>query len=73
MLFTMPTPLDSIRSAHDTASAAYSRKFLDDLDRKPFDRELLQRFAELAGGMAQVLDIGCGPGHTQRPTFPRWG
>ena len=60
----MPTSLDSIRSAYDAASEAYSRKFLDELDRKPFDRELLQRFAELVGWGPQILDIGCGPGHT---------
>ncbi len=60
----MPTSLDSIRFAYDIASEAYSRKFLDELDRKPFDRELLQRFAELVGWGLQVLDIGCGPGHT---------
>lgn len=60
----MPNSLDSIRAAYDAASEAYSRKFLDELDRKPFDRELLQRFAELVGGGPQVLDIGCGPGHT---------
>ncbi len=60
----MQNSMDSIRSAYDTASEAYSLKFVDELDRKPFDRELLQRFAELIGEGRLVLDLGCGPGHT---------
>ena len=60
----MPYSVDSIRSAYDTASEAYARKFLDELDRKPFDRELLQCFAEFVGRGSKVLDLGCGPGHT---------
>lgn len=54
----------SIRAAYDIASAAYARKFIDELDRKPLDRELLTRFAGLIGAGRPVLDLGCGPGHT---------
>lgn len=54
----------SIRTAYDIASEAYARKFIHELDHKPLDRELLERFAALVGRGAAVLDIGCGPGHT---------
>ncbi len=54
----------SIRSAYDIASEEYSRRFINELDHKPFDRELLKRFAGLVGAAMPVLDIGCGPGHT---------
>ncbi len=64
MLFNMSSSKASIRSAYDIASAAYARKFIDELDHKPFDRELLERFAGLIGVGQPVLDIGCGPGHT---------
>jgi SAM-dependent methyltransferase len=60
----MPTSLDSIRSAYDIASEAYSRKFIDELDRKPFDCRLLYEFSRLIDAGEPVLDIGCGPGHT---------
>ncbi|MCA9077409.1 MAG: class I SAM-dependent methyltransferase [Planctomycetaceae bacterium] len=60
----MSTSAASIRSAYDTASAAYARAFLAELDHKPFDRELLKQFAESVGVGQTVLDIGCGPGHT---------
>ena len=54
----------SIRSAYDVASDAYAQKFIHELDHKPLDRELLQRFASLVGPGRPVLDLGCGPGHT---------
>ncbi|MBS0204054.1 MAG: class I SAM-dependent methyltransferase [Planctomycetes bacterium] len=60
----MSSSLASIRSAYDMASAAYARKFIDELNHKPLDRELLERFAGLIGAGQPVLDLGCGPGHT---------
>ena len=54
---------DSIRAAYDMASEAYARKFIDELDHKPRDRELLKEFALIVGLNRPVLDIGCGPGH----------
>ncbi len=55
---------DSVRAAYNVASEAYASKFVNELDHKPFDRELLQQFAEIVGTERSVLDIGCGPGHT---------
>jgi SAM-dependent methyltransferase len=55
---------DSLRIAYDLACEAYARKFIHELDYKPFDRELLQEFAALVGRQRPVLDLGCGPGHT---------
>jgi len=44
---------------------SYAEKFFDELSRKQFDRELLERFAyECPRG--RVLDVGCGPGHVGR-------
>ena len=34
----------------------------DELDDKPFDREILTRFAEELRDRGRVVDIGCGPG-----------
>jgi SAM-dependent methyltransferase len=55
---------DSLRDAYDLACDAYARKFIHELDYKPFDRELLKEFAALVGPQRPVLDLGCGPGHT---------
>jgi SAM-dependent methyltransferase len=54
----------SIRNAYDIASAAYAEKFLNELDGKPFDCQLLNEFAGAVGPGRPVLDLGCGPGHT---------
>jgi SAM-dependent methyltransferase len=53
-----------LRDVYDKAAEAYARKFLQELDHKPFDRELLKEFAALVGQERAVLDLGCGPGHT---------
>jgi SAM-dependent methyltransferase len=60
------TPLSraSVREAYDIATDAYARKFLNELDQKPLDREWLTEFASLIGPERPVLDLGCGPGHT---------
>jgi SAM-dependent methyltransferase len=55
---------DSLRDVYDLACDAYARKFIHELDYKPFDRELLNEFAAIVGPQRPVLDLGCGPGHT---------
>ena len=54
---------DSVRDSYDGAAAAYAEHLSDELDRKPLDRHLLNRFAEEASGRGLVADVGCGPGH----------
>src|SRR5688572_3556885 len=54
----------AIRTAYDLACEAYARKFINELDHKPLDREYLEHFASLVGAAGPVLDLGCGPGHT---------
>lgn len=54
---------DAIRSSFDAIADEYARLFVDELDRKPFDREILETFARRCGDGAPVLDLGCGPGH----------
>jgi SAM-dependent methyltransferase len=41
-------------------ASRYEAEFLDELDGKPFDRELLRGFAESADD--PIAEIGCGPG-----------
>ena len=53
------------RRAYDGLASPYADTFFDELDRKPFDRALLDGFAgEVAPG--PVLDVGSGPGHLAR-------
>jgi uncharacterized protein YceH (UPF0502 family) len=50
-----------VMAAYTEAAAGYAAELLDELDRKPFDRWLLERLADLADG-GPVADVGCGPG-----------
>ena len=47
-------------------AGAVSRHLYDELQHKPFDRELLDRFAERVRGKGLVCDLGCGPGQVAR-------
>jgi SAM-dependent methyltransferase len=62
-----PTAWADPAATYDRVSSAYAEAFLRELDDKPFDRELLQRFAastsQGAGSGRPVCDLGCGPGH----------
>ena len=60
----MSQSLTDIRTAYDLAANAYADKFLNELQHKPRDVELLKQFAKSVGTGNRVLDLGCGPGHT---------
>jgi len=52
-----------LRESYDSAARAYAEHLASELDRKPLDRHLLNRFAEATSGAGLVADLGCGPGH----------
>jgi SAM-dependent methyltransferase len=55
-----------IRDNYDRLADEYARHLFHELEHKPLDRQLLDRFAdELADG-GEVCDMGCGPGHVAR-------
>jgi trans-aconitate methyltransferase len=55
-----------IERSYDAVADEYARRIADELAHKPFDRELLDRFAERVGTRRRVCDVGCGPGHVAR-------
>jgi ubiquinone/menaquinone biosynthesis C-methylase UbiE len=55
-----------IVATYDTIAEQYAADYFDELARKPFDRDLLSRFAQRMPPGAKVCDIGCGPGHVAR-------
>jgi SAM-dependent methyltransferase len=57
---------DELRASYDQVAETYADTFFDELDRKPFDRDFLDAFAERLRGTGLVLDVGCGPGHVAR-------
>ncbi|HXI11313.1 MAG TPA: methyltransferase domain-containing protein [Thermoanaerobaculia bacterium] len=57
---------DSLRTSYDSVAAAYVEHLYSELERKPLDRHLLNRFAEEVRERGMVSDLGCGPGHVAR-------
>jgi SAM-dependent methyltransferase len=57
---------DEVAGSYDRLAAAYAERIYDELNGKPFDRALLDRFADQVRGHGVVLDLGCGPGHVAR-------
>src|SRR5947209_4460687 len=53
-----------IRAGYDALADEYAKAFDRELERKPFDREILERFAAIVGPREPVCDLGCGPGQT---------
>ncbi len=56
----------SIRESYDRLAEEYARRIFNELQHKPLDRELLDRFAAAVAGRGQICDMGCGPGHVAR-------
>lgn len=56
----------NVRDSYDSAANAYAEHLATELDHKPLDRHLLNRFAEEVRGRGLVADLGCGPGHVAR-------
>jgi SAM-dependent methyltransferase len=62
----MSDPTNSIRESYDRLAEEYARRIFDELQHKPLDRELLNRFVKQTKGRGEVCDMGCGPGHVAR-------
>lgn len=57
---------DDTRIGYDRVAEHYASRFISELDDKPYDRHLLNCFAELVSGQGMVCDIGTGPGQIAR-------
>jgi SAM-dependent methyltransferase len=56
-----PPPAE-VRAFYDTVAREYAEHLADELDGKPMDRALLERFAADVRGTGPVYDLGCGAG-----------
>jgi len=55
-----------IGTSYDRVAEHYAAEYFDELSRKPFDCDLLTRFAQGLPRNARVCDVGSGPGHIAR-------
>ena len=54
------------RTSYDHVADEYVRRIFDELKHKPFDRQMLDRFAMSVREIGPACDMGCGPGHVAR-------
>jgi SAM-dependent methyltransferase len=54
------------QASYDAVANEYVQRISDELQHKPLDRALLERFATAVRDGGPVCDIGCGPGHVAR-------
>jgi len=63
----MTNTTQSVRESYDRIAEAYAHRYVNELEHKPLDRELLDRFAAEANKRrGEVCEVGCGPGHIAR-------
>lgn len=55
-----------IRRSYDAIAAEYAGRIYDELKDKPFDHELLDKFARQVEDSGLICDLGCGPGQIAR-------
>ena len=56
----------ALQDSYNRIAQEYATRIYGELAHKPFDRELLERFADRVRRVGQVCDLGCGPGHVAR-------
>jgi ubiquinone/menaquinone biosynthesis C-methylase UbiE len=56
----------AIRDSYDRIADEYALRIYTELQSKPLDCELLDRFALETAGRGDVCDMGCGPGQVAR-------
>jgi SAM-dependent methyltransferase len=57
---------EDLRASYDLVADEYVRRIFDELQHKPLDRQLLDRFAASVRDVGPACDLGCGPGHVAR-------
>ncbi len=55
-----------LETSYDRVAQRYAQEYFEELNRKPYDRDLLDSFAESVRGRGAVCEIGCGPGQIAR-------
>jgi ubiquinone/menaquinone biosynthesis C-methylase UbiE len=55
-----------LEASYDRVAEEYAAEYSNELERKPFDCEVLDEFAASVRDQGRVCEIGCGPGHISR-------
>ncbi len=63
---TTTSIISSIRKSYDRLAEEYALRISNELQHKPLDQQLLNRFAREVAPHGEICDLGCGPGHVAR-------
>jgi ubiquinone/menaquinone biosynthesis C-methylase UbiE len=63
---TMEQTQSGLQNSYDRVAEEYAEQFRDEMDRKPFDRKMLDWLAEKVNRLGVICDMGCGPGQIAR-------
>lgn len=55
-----------VMNCYNLTAKEYAEKFLNELDGKPFDRNILDRFGDMLPAGSRIYDLGCGSGQTTK-------
>ena len=55
-----------VRDCYNRTVQEYAEQFLNELDNKPFDRNILDRFNDMLPDGSLIYDFGCGSGQTTK-------
>lgn len=58
--------LNNLQNSYTRVAEEYVARIFNELEHKPLDRQLLDRFAEQVRPVGLACDLGCGPGHVAR-------
>jgi RimJ/RimL family protein N-acetyltransferase/SAM-dependent methyltransferase len=56
----------NLQKSYDAVAVDYAHEFSSELERKPFDRKMLDWLIEKTGDTGPICDMGCGPGHVAK-------
>ena len=51
-----------IQAGYDAVAEDYAKEFQNEMEKKPFDRKMLDWLIEKVGSRGTICDLGCGPG-----------
>jgi SAM-dependent methyltransferase len=62
---------DEVKDCYNRTAKEYADKFLNELDGKPFDRNILNRFSDMLPAGSLIYDFGCGSGQTTKYIYEK--
>src|SRR5215469_14601384 len=69
----MAENLEQTRKSYDLVAEEYVKRLYHELESKPLDREVLERFATAVRAQGLVCELGCGSGQVARYLHERGG